>query len=151
MLIRCGAIFRLRLSGPARSDSQRRLRSLITTFPFVQFEANGGVSRETKAGTQLTRTVEIWQRFGVADKMLSKAMRVDEIGDIDRATNMTRSTVKLHLLADETRFPFVINLPQHDMEPVLRDSVAASGCGQNVIQSSPYRFCSAPGSGGSSF
>ncbi len=90
-------------------------------IPFVIFEANPGLSTETKAGTTLIRTLEVWQRFGAADKILSKAMRVDEIGDIERATNRRRDAVKLHLLKDETRFPFVINLPQHDMEPALRD------------------------------
>jgi 3-(3-hydroxy-phenyl)propionate hydroxylase len=90
-------------------------------IPFVIFEANAGLSTETKAGTTLTRTLEVWQRFGAASKILSKAMRVDEIGDIERATNRHRDAVKLHLLKDETRFPFVINLPQHDMEPALRD------------------------------
>lgn len=89
--------------------------------PFVIFEANPGLSTETKAGTTLIRTLEVWQRFGAANKILSKAMRVDEIGDIERATNRRRDAVKLHLLKDETRFPFVINLPQHDMEPALRD------------------------------
>lgn len=98
-------------------------------IPFVLFEANLEVSRETKAGTTLTRTLEIWQRFGAAAKILTKALRVDEIGDIDRATNKTRRSVKLHLLGDETRFPFVVNLPQHDMEPVLRECVSNSGVG----------------------
>src|SRR5689334_7169928 len=84
-------------------------------IPFVVFEANAGLSTETKAGTTLIRTLEVWQRFGAADRILSKAMRVDEIGDIERATNRKRDAVKLHLLRDETRFPFVINLPQSDM------------------------------------
>src|SRR5882757_7387234 len=99
-------------------------------IPFVLFEAKPGLSSETKAGTTLTRTLEIWQRFGAASKILSKALRVDEIGDIERSTNRSRDSVKLHLLRDETRFPFVINLPQHDMEPALRDSLAASGNGK---------------------
>ncbi len=90
-------------------------------IPFVVFEANAGLSTETKAGTTLTRTLEIWQRFGAASAVLSRAMRVDEIGDIERTTNRNRDSVKLHLLRDETRFPFVINLPQHEMEPALRD------------------------------
>jgi 3-(3-hydroxy-phenyl)propionate hydroxylase len=90
-------------------------------IPLVIFEANPGLSTETKAGTTLIRTLEVWQRFGAAERILSKAMRVDEIGDIERATNRRRDSVKLHLLRDETRFPFVINLPQHDMEPALRD------------------------------
>src|SRR5262249_41466198 len=81
-------------------------------IPFVVFEANAGLSTETKAGTTLIRTLEIWQRFGAAAIILSKAMRVDEIGDIERSTNRKRDAVKLHLLRDETRFPFVINLPQ---------------------------------------
>jgi len=95
-------------------------------IPFVVFEANAGLSTETKAGTTLTRTLEIWHRFGAAERILQKAMRVDEIGDIERATNRRRDAVKLHLLRDETRFPFVINLPQHDMEPTLRDCLVGS-------------------------
>jgi 3-(3-hydroxy-phenyl)propionate hydroxylase len=96
-------------------------------IPFCVFEANSGLSKETKAGTTLTRTLEIWQRFGAASAILSKAMRVDEIGDIERATNQSRDSVKLHLLRDETRFPFVVNIPQHEMEPSLRDCLAAGG------------------------
>src|SRR5260370_22898819 len=98
-------------------------------IPFIVFEANAGLSTETKAGTTLTRTLEIWKGFGAASNVLAKAMRVDEIGDIERATNRSRDSVKLHLLRDETRFPFVINLPQHDMEPALHDSLAACGGG----------------------
>jgi len=59
-------------------------------IPFVLFEAKPGLSDETKAGTTLTRTLEIWQRFGAASKILSKAVRVDEIGDIERSTNRAR-------------------------------------------------------------
>ena len=95
-------------------------------IPFVVFEANAGLSTETKAGTTLTRTLEIWQRFGAASTVLSRSMRVDEIGDIERATNHSRGSVKLHLLRDETRFPFVINLPQHEMEPALQDCLTSA-------------------------
>jgi 3-(3-hydroxy-phenyl)propionate hydroxylase len=99
-------------------------------IPFVVFEADAGLSTETKAGTTLTRTLEIWHRFGAASALLAKAMRVDEIGDIERATNRRRNPVELHLLHDETRFPFVINLPQHVMEPALRDCLAQSSSGR---------------------
>src|SRR5262249_51175040 len=98
-------------------------------LPFFVLEADAGLSTDTKAGTTLTRTLEIWQRFGAAGNILAKAMRVDEIGDIERPPTRSRASVKLHLLRDETRFPFVINLPQHDMEPALRDSLLASGAG----------------------
>lgn len=91
-------------------------------IPFVIFEADDRLSTETKAGTTLSRTLEIWHRFGASGEILKRAIRVDEIGDVERATNAVRKTVKLQLLKDETRFPFVINLPQYDMEPAL------SGC-----------------------
>src|SRR5262249_38573663 len=99
-------------------------------IPFVVFEANAGLSTESKAGTTLIRTLEVWQRFGAAGKILSKAMRGDEIGAIQPATNRKRDAVKLHLLRDEPRLPFVINLPQSVMEPALHDSLAGSKCGK---------------------
>ena len=88
-------------------------------IPFVLFEDEDRLSTETKAGTTLSRSLEIWRRFGVVSSVLQRSMRVGEIGDIDRQTNEPRQTVKLSVLAHETRFPFVINLPQQDMEPAL--------------------------------
>jgi 3-(3-hydroxy-phenyl)propionate hydroxylase len=91
--------------------------------PFVLFEDEDRLSTETKAGTTLSRSLEIWRRFGVVASVLRRSMRVDEIGDIDRQTNQPRQTVELSVLANETRFPFVINLPQQDMEPALAEPV----------------------------
>lgn len=113
-------------------------------IPFIVLEANAGLSTETKAGTTLTRTLEIWQRFGAAGDILKKAMRVDEIGDIERATNRSRNTIKLHLLRDETRFPFVINLPQYDMEPALRDCLAGSKYGKVLYRHRLTSFAQYP-------
>ncbi len=87
------------------------------------FEANPRLSTETKAGTTLSRSLEIWRRFGAHQAVLKRSMRVDEIGDIERATNRSRSPVKLAVLARETRFPFVINLPQQEMEPALAENL----------------------------
>lgn len=98
-------------------------------IPFVIFEADAGLSTETKAGTTLTRTLEIWHRFGASSQILRRAMRVDEIGDIERATNKVRNTVKLQLLNNETRFPFVVNLPQYEMEPALGECLGHSRYG----------------------
>jgi 3-(3-hydroxy-phenyl)propionate hydroxylase len=91
--------------------------------PFVLFEDEDRLSTETKAGTTLSRSLEIWRRFGVAPAVLRRSMRVDEIGDIDRASRESRRTVHLSVLARETRFPFVVNLPQQDMEPALAEPV----------------------------
>src|SRR3954463_336703 len=92
-------------------------------LPFLLFEDDAELSSDTKAGTVLTRTLEAFRRYGVADQVLSKALRVDEIGDVERATNTARPSVSVDLLSDETRYPFVINIPQHPLEPILPQSL----------------------------
>ena len=88
------------------------------------FEDEDRLSTETKAGTTLSRSLEIWRRFGAHRAVLARSMRVDEIGDIERATNRSRRPVRLSLLSRETRFPFVVNLPQQDMEPALAEGLS---------------------------
>src|SRR5229473_4548936 len=63
-------------------------------LPFQLFEEDATLSSDTKAGTILTRTLEAFRRYGVADRVLAKALRVDEIGDIERATNTARASVQ---------------------------------------------------------
>src|SRR6516162_7257449 len=88
-------------------------------LPFQLFEEDATLSSDTKAGTILTRTLEAFRRYGVVDRVLAKALRVDEIGDIERATSTARLAVRTHLLSEDTRYPFVINMPQHHLEPIL--------------------------------
>ncbi len=94
-------------------------------LPFQVFEDDDTLSLDTKAGTILTRTLEAFRRYGVADGVLAKALRVDEIGGLDRATNKSTLSVRTEVLADDTRYPFVINLPQHHLEPVLQERLEA--------------------------
>src|SRR6266480_1666365 len=94
-------------------------------LPFALFEEYAELSLDTKAGTVLTRTLEAFRRYGVADAVLAKALRVDEIGDVERATNTARPSVQTSLLSDDTRYPFVINMPQHHLEPILRAAIEA--------------------------
>ena len=53
-------------------------------IPFVVFEADAGLSTETKAGTTLTRTLEIWQRFGAASALLEQASPLNMVELIQR-------------------------------------------------------------------
>jgi 3-(3-hydroxy-phenyl)propionate hydroxylase len=92
-------------------------------LPFQLFEEDATLSSDTKAGTILTRTLEAFRRYGVADRVLAKALRVDEIGDVERATNTARPSVRADLLAEDTRYPFVINMPQHHLEPILHRAI----------------------------
>ena len=85
----------------------------------IVYEDDLNLSSDTKAGTLLSRTLEIFRRYGVADAVLAQALRVDEIGEIDRRTQKSTFPISLDALSDETRYPFVINLPQQDLEPIL--------------------------------
>lgn len=88
--------------------------------PVVVFEEDEDLSRDTKAGTLLSRTLEVFHRYGVDADVLEKSLRLDEIGEVDRATNVAKEGVHTSILTEDTRFPFVINLPQHHLEPLLR-------------------------------
>ena len=89
--------------------------------PTVVLEADAELSTETKAGTILTRTLEVLDRYGALEPVLAASLRIDEIGELDRATGTSTGSVLTSALAGETRYPFVINIPQHDLEPVLAD------------------------------
>ncbi|RKP43914.1 FAD-dependent monooxygenase [Pararobbsia silviterrae] len=88
-------------------------------IPAQVYEEDGRLSLDIKAGTILTRTLEVLRRHGAIDAVLASSLRIDEIGEIDRTTQKRQFPVELHALGEETRFPFVINIPQHDLEPIL--------------------------------
>lgn len=88
-------------------------------LPVVVLEEDDSLSLDTKAGTVLTRTLEVFDRYGVVEDVLERSLRIDEIGDVDRETGETLRSIKTWLLADDTRYPFIINIPQHFLEPVL--------------------------------
>jgi 3-(3-hydroxy-phenyl)propionate hydroxylase len=112
--------------------------------PVELFEEDEQLSRDTKAGTILTRTLEAFRRYGVADQVLSRALRVDEIGDIERATNRAMRSVKLDVLRDDTRYPFVINMPQHHLEPILQDALERRQPGSLKLRHRLVSFRSVP-------
>ena len=91
--------------------------------PFAVFEEDSALSADTKAGTVLTRTLEVMHRYGVLTEVLQHSLRVDEIGELDRATNQRTLSVRTGELTEDTRFPFVINIPQHHLEPVLQEEL----------------------------
>jgi 3-(3-hydroxy-phenyl)propionate hydroxylase len=89
--------------------------------PTFVLEAGAELSNDTKAGTILTRSLEVLDRYDALAPVLEASLRIDEIGELDRATGMSTGSVLTSALAGETRFPFVINIPQHELEPVLAE------------------------------
>jgi len=98
-------------------------------MPVIVLEEDAELSRDTKAGTLLSRTLEVFERYGVGAEVLSQCLRIDEIGDIDRQSGKTLRSIKTWLLEDETRYPYVVNIPQHYLEPVLADALESRAPG----------------------
>ena len=98
-------------------------------MPVIVLEEDAELSRDTKAGTLLSRTLEIFERYGVGAEVLSQCLRIDEIGDIDRQSGKTLRSIKTWLLEDETRYPYVVNIPQHYLEPVLAQALESRAPG----------------------
>ncbi|MHB1627165.1 MAG: FAD-dependent monooxygenase [Bacilli bacterium] len=99
-------------------------------IPFVILEEHGSVSTQPKAGTLMPRTLEIFAQIGVIDPVLKAGLRFDRIDFVDRESDKVLMHVDMHLLRDITSYPFVLNLPQHELEPILLDHVQRSGYGE---------------------
>jgi 3-(3-hydroxy-phenyl)propionate hydroxylase len=87
--------------------------------PYILLEEDSQLSLDTKAGTVLTRTLEVIDRYGALEPVLSRSLRIDEIGEIDRPTGRVGTSVHTEALIDDTRFPFVVNIPQDALEDAL--------------------------------
>ena len=92
--------------------------------PVIVLEEDSSLSLDTKAGTVLTRTLEVLDRYGALDPVLRASVLIDEIGETDRSSDRPQKSILTSYLTDETRFPFVINIPQHHLEPVLQRRLA---------------------------
>lgn len=103
------------------------------------FEEDSALSLDTKAGTLLARTVEVFHRYGAGADVLRAALRIDEIGEIDRETNIHREGVHTGALTEDTRHPYALNIPQHHLEPVLRKALEAAAPGALHME---HRFLS---------
>lgn len=85
----------------------------------VLFEEDDSLSLDTKAGTVLTRTLEVLRRYGALDPVLRGSIRIDEVGDIDLETGLQNFLVRTAALGQDTRLPILINIPQNHIEPIL--------------------------------
>lgn len=82
--------------------------------PVTLFEEGDRLSPDARAGTILNRTLEVLYKYGT----LPEVRRIDES---DRLPTSPPLSVRTGELTEDTRSPFV-NIPQHHLEPVLREA-----------------------------
>ncbi|MCY0897522.1 MAG: FAD-dependent monooxygenase [Firmicutes bacterium] len=95
--------------------------------PFRIFEEDTALSNKPKAGTILPRSLEIFAGEGVIDGVLREGLRFDEVHFIDRPSDKVLTRMLMSPMADETRYPFIVNLPQSDLEAQLAAGLTRQG------------------------
>lgn len=74
-----------------------------------------------KASTIHAPTMEIFEEWGVIDKILNEGLAVHEIQYWDRATNKIIANFNLDLLKDETTYPFRLQLEQSRIQQIFEE------------------------------
>ncbi|OBF01148.1 hypothetical protein A5776_08820 [Mycolicibacterium elephantis] len=87
--------------------------------PVTVFEDDAMTSSAPKAGTVVPRALEFFDRLGVIDKVLESGIRIESVDFIRRTTETPLMRVDMTELQQDTAFPFFLNLPQHEFEPIL--------------------------------
>lgn len=95
--------------------------------PFQIFEEDGTLSSKPKAGTILPRSLEIFAGEGVIDGVLQEGLRFDEVHFVDRPTDKVLMRMLMSPMHEETRYPFIVNLPQNDLETLMQEGLERGG------------------------
>ncbi|MDR3618288.1 MAG: FAD-dependent monooxygenase [Paludisphaera borealis] len=83
--------------------------------------------RESRALGIHARTLEAFQRLGVADAMVAEGRRLNGLSVYNGLTRITGMRLAFDL--DDTRYPFVLCLPQSRTERILVDRLSELGGG----------------------
>lgn len=95
-------------------------------IPYVIFEEDGELSSKPKAGTILPRSLEIFAGEGVIDGVLHEGLRFDEVHFVDRRSDRVLTRMQMSPMREETRYPFILNMPQSVLEAVLAEKISQS-------------------------
>ncbi len=100
--------------------------------PFQIFEEDPRLSTKPKAGTILPRSLEIFAQEGVLAGILREGLRFDEVHFVDRPRDQVLMRMLMSPMEEETRYPFIVNLPQSDLEGFMYEGL--------VSRDDPVRF-----------
>ena len=90
----------------------------------VVLEAEPGLTKDLRAGTFHSPTLEMLHQVGVADDMLALGIQVPRWQSCDLAHGLVAEW-DLGLLKNDTPYPFRLHLEQHRLTPLLMDKLKA--------------------------
>lgn len=88
-------------------------------IPVAVYEDDNELSSAPKAGTVTPRTLEIFDRLGVVEETLKDGIRLESVDFAERGSERQLMRIDMTELRHDTAFPFFLNLPQHEFEPIL--------------------------------
>src|SRR5579859_5862836 len=86
-------------------------------------DKGNGIVLETRAIGVHARTLEVLDAMGLADEFVERGQQVRNF----RWYSNGRSIAQLNMTLNGSRFPFMLDIPQHETERLLRQRVAALG------------------------
>lgn len=91
--------------------------------PVIVFEKQPALPRDLRASTFHPPTLEMLDELGVAQAMIARGLIADRYQYRDRRSGEV-AEFRMALIADETRFPFRLQLEQYEMTQILSERLS---------------------------
>lgn len=98
-------------------------------IPVMLLEQHESLPIDLRASTFHPPSLEMLHTLGVTERMLAKGLKVDKYQYRDRRTDEV-AEFDMALLADETVFPFRLQLEQYEMTHIVGEMLAEYDCAQ---------------------
>ncbi len=115
---------RVLIAGAGPSGLTAALTLARAGVPVTVIEKGAGLNPESRASTFHPPTLELLDELDVADRIIAAGLRAPRTQFRDRTTGPV-ATFDLGVLADETRFPFRIQLEQNKAAAILLDELTS--------------------------
>jgi len=91
------------------------------------FEALPQLAREERASTFHPPTLEMFEEWGVLAPILARGMKIHNLQFWERSSRKLVADFSYQCIAKDTPHPFRFQCPQHQVTPLLRDALLATG------------------------
>lgn len=118
-------------SGPA--GSLLALYLARQQIPVIVFEKQPDLPVDLRASTFHPPSLEMLDELGVAESMITQGLKVDRYQYRDRKSGAV-AEFDMSLLADDTRFPFRLQLEQYEMTRIINRELAQYPCAQVLFR-----------------
>lgn len=114
--------------------------SLVRTGTAVRVvDQRTGTSRESRALDVQARTLELYRQLGVAEAVVARGVRIQQVGVREHGRDVTAVDVS-DIGAGLSPYPYLLCCPQDEHEAVLAEALAAAGVriewGTRLVQAS---------------